>query len=148
MNRRKIFASMLAAIGAPAAVAAATRARAAGSDGPKVVYHLCDFDKVGFALGNIENHFDGMGGADKVTIALAVHGPALKAFHAASARGEVKQRVDQLVKTGLRLFACANTMRSQHVAMKDLLSGFAAADNGAVVLIAELQSQGYAYIRP
>jgi len=42
-------------------------------------YHLCDFDKVGFVLGNIKNHFDGVGGPEHVTIALVVHGPALKA---------------------------------------------------------------------
>ena len=36
----------------------------------KVVYHLNDLDKVAFVLGNIQNHFDGVGGPDHVTIAL------------------------------------------------------------------------------
>ena len=38
-------------------------------DMAKVVYHLADLDKVDFVLGNIRNHFNGMGGPDKVTIA-------------------------------------------------------------------------------
>ena len=146
MNRRRIFATLVAAIGAPVALGAS--ARAAGTEGPKVVYHLADLDKVAFVLGNIDNHFEGMGGPDKVTIALAVHGPALKAFHAPGARGETSRDFVKLVNTGLRPYACGNTMRAQHVTLKDLLPGFAAADKGAVVLIAELQSQGFAYLKP
>src|SRR5262245_35561633 len=100
MNRRRIFATLLAAVGAPAAFGAT--ARAAANEGPKVVYHLSDLDKVAFVLGNIDNHFEGMGGPDKVTIALAVHGPALRAFHASAARGETMRDLVKLVKTGLR----------------------------------------------
>jgi uncharacterized protein len=39
-------------------------------------------------------------------------------------------------------------MKSQNVALKDLLPGFIAAERGGVVRIAELQSQGYLYLRP
>jgi intracellular sulfur oxidation DsrE/DsrF family protein len=39
-------------------------------------------------------------------------------------------------------------MKSQNVALKDLLPGFIRADRGGVVRIAELQSQGYLYLRP
>ena len=49
-----------------------------------MVYHLTDLDKVGFALGNIKNHYEGVGGPANVTIVLVVYGPALKAFHAAT----------------------------------------------------------------
>jgi hypothetical protein len=44
--------------------------------------------------------------------------------------------------------AGGNTMKSQNVALKDLLPGFISADKGGVVRIAELQSQGYLYLRP
>lgn len=44
--------------------------------------------------------------------------------------------------------ACGNTMKSQNVTVKDLLPGFVAAERGGVVRIAELQSQGYLYLRP
>jgi intracellular sulfur oxidation DsrE/DsrF family protein len=114
----------------------------------KVVYHLNDLDKVNFVIGNIENHFDGVGGPGNVTIALVVHGQALRAFHASSANPDLSRRVGQFSRAGLELAACGNTMKSQNVALKDLLPGFISADRGGVVRIAELQSQGYLYLRP
>jgi hypothetical protein len=48
----------------------------------------------------------------------------------------------------LALAACGNTMRSHKIALADLLPGFATAEKGGVVRVAELQSQGYLYLRP
>jgi intracellular sulfur oxidation DsrE/DsrF family protein len=127
---------------------AVQRTAVAPPDQAKVVYHLSDLDKVDFVLGNIRNHYNGMGGPDKVTIALVVHGPALKAFHTATAAPEVTQRTADAEKSGLAMQACIHTMRSQEVTIKDLLPGFGIADRGGVVRIAELQSQGYVYLRP
>jgi intracellular sulfur oxidation DsrE/DsrF family protein len=146
MDRRNLFASALAGIGA--LVASRAQAAPAVPDRSKVVYHLCDLDKVNFVLGNIQNHFDGMGGPDNVTIALVVHGPALKSFRADSASPDVAKRIGGFAKSGLALAACGNTMRSQSVTLKDLLPGFVEADKGGVVRIAELQSQGYVYLKP
>jgi uncharacterized protein len=126
----------------------ATRAEAATPDPAKAVYHLDDLDKVEFVLGNIRNHYAGVGGPDKVTIALVVHGPALKAFHAAGASPDVSKRTDEMKSNGLQLHACINTMKAQEVTLKDLLPGFIIADKGGVVRIAELQGQGYVYLRP
>ena len=82
MHRRKILWGTISAFGA---AFAASRASAATEVTPppklKVVYHLYDLDKVSFVLGNIQNHFDGVGGPDHVTIALVAHGQALRAFH-------------------------------------------------------------------
>jgi intracellular sulfur oxidation DsrE/DsrF family protein len=39
-------------------------------------------------------------------------------------------------------------MKSQNVSLKDLLPGFVSAEKGGVVRLAELQSQGYHYLRP
>ena len=153
MHRRSLLWGVFSAVGA---AFAASRANAATEAAPpikpqeklKVVYHLSDADKVGFVLGNIQNHLDGVGGPDHVTIALVVHGPPLRAFHAASANPDIVSRVGQLSKAGVEFAACANTMKSQNVALKDLLPGFISADRGGVVRIAELQSQGYLYLRP
>jgi uncharacterized protein len=148
VHRRNMLWSAFSALGA---AFAATRARAAtetnASDRLKVVYHLSDLDKVSFVLGNIQNHLDGVGGPDHVTIALVVHGPALKAFHT-DATPDVSRNVSQFSKSGLELAACGNTMKAQHVTLKDLLPGFVEAEKGGVVRIAELQSQGYLYLRP
>jgi uncharacterized protein len=149
MDRRNMLLRAVAGIGA---AFAASRANAAtespAEDRLKVVYHLSDLDKVPFVLGNIQNHLDGVGGPDHVTIALVVHGPALRAFHAARANPDLSQNVGRLSKAGVGFAACANTMRSQKITLNDLLPGFVAADKGGVVRIAELQSQGYLYLRP
>jgi len=145
MRRRNLLALALAVT--PASLLAG-RAKAATPDASKVVYHLSDLDKADFVLGNINNHYKGMGGPDKVTIALVVHGPALKAFHSASASPDLSKRTAEERKNGLQLHACINTMRAQNVTLEDLLPGFVVADKGGVVRLAQLQADGYAYLRP
>ncbi len=147
MDRRNIFQAGLAAL----AGAMATRANAEPAPGggvPKVVYHLADADKVSFVLGNIKNHIDGMGGPDKVTIALVVHGPALKAFQASASPADTKTRVAGFTKAGVQFNACIHTMDAMDLSLRDLLPGFVAAEKGGVVRIADLQQQGYIYLRP
>jgi intracellular sulfur oxidation DsrE/DsrF family protein len=149
MHRRDMLTAATAAIGALFAAAGKTaQAAPITPDKSKVVYHLSDFDKVDSVFGNIKNHYEGVGGPDKVTIVLVVHGSALKAFHAESATASTVQRTSEFSKSGLELNACINSMRSQNVSLKDLVPGFVVADRGAVVRIAELQSQGYVYLRP
>ncbi|WP_420965796.1 DsrE family protein [Bradyrhizobium sp. B120] len=149
MHRRSILWGTLSAIGA---AFAASRANAAAETSPpgklKVVYHLDDLGKVSFVIGNIQNHLDGVGGPGNVTIALVVHGQALKAFHSATANPDLSKHVGLLSKDGIELAACGNTMKSQNIGLNDLLPGFVAAERGGVVRLAELQSQGYLYLRP
>ena len=147
MHRRKSV-GCASAVGGAFSVAKASAATETPEKKLKVVYHLNDLDKVNFVLGNIQNHFDGVGGPDNVTIALVIHGQALKAFHAASANPDITKRVGQFSKAGVELAVCGNTMKSQHVTVQDLLPGFVAVEQGGVVRIAELQSQGYLYLRP
>jgi uncharacterized protein len=148
MRRRNLL--QLALTLTPASLLA-TRAQAATPatpDAAKVAYHLSDLDKVDFVLGNIANHYKGMGGPENVTIALVIHGPALKAFHKANASTDVTKRVSEFVKSGLAPNACIHSMKSQNVTLEDLLPGFTVADKGGVVRLAQLQAQGYAYLRP
>jgi intracellular sulfur oxidation DsrE/DsrF family protein len=145
MRRRNLLQLVLAIT--PASLLA-RRAVAATAETAKVVYHLADLDKVGFVLGNIRNHYDGMGGSEKVKIALVVHGPALKAFRRADAAPDVSKRVGELTRSGLEPNACIHTMQAMEVTLKDLLPGFIVAEKGGVVRLAELQAQGYIYLRP
>jgi uncharacterized protein len=148
MHRRKILTAVLTSASAIFSITSATKTASAAADRSKVVYHLTDLDKVDFVLGNIRNHFEGMGGPSNVTIALVVHGPALKAFRSSDAAGDVSKRTEELSKSGLQMHACGNTMRALNVTLKDLLPGFVLADKGGVIRIAELQSQGFIYLRP
>ena|SRR5215471_8472380 len=149
MYRRNILWGALSALGLTFTSSRAATATQSETPGKlKVVYHLADLDRVHFVLGNIQNHFDGVGGPDKVTIALVVHGPALRAFHAEQANWDIAHRIGLFAKAGMELAACANTMIAQNVTLKDLLPGFISADKGGVVRLTELQSQGYLYLRP
>ncbi|MFQ3456906.1 DsrE family protein [Bradyrhizobium sp. UFLA01-814] len=143
MHRRSILWGTVSAIGA---VFAASRAGAATEAPPqklKVVYHLDDLNKVNFVIGNVQNHLDGVGGPGNVTIA-----QALKAFHSAAANPDLSKHVRQFTRDGIEFAACGNTMKSQNIGLADLLPGFVAAERGGVVRLAELQSQGYLYLRP
>jgi len=144
MNRRNILWSAVSALGAAFAT---SRAKAAtettSADKLRVVYHLSDAEKVNFVLGNIQNHIDGVGGPE-----LVIHGPALKSFHWAQANPDVTKRVGDFSKDGVELAACGNTMKAQNITLNDLLPGFVSAEKGGVVRLAELQSQGYLYLRP
>jgi intracellular sulfur oxidation DsrE/DsrF family protein len=154
MHRRNLLTATFAAAGALFAAGARARAQTRDAapdskkDAAKVVYHLSDLDKAPFVLGNIENHLAGVGGPEKVTIALVVHGPALRAFHSAGASRDLARRVAGFVKSDVRFSACGHTMQGQNVTLNDLLPGFTVAERGGVVLIAELQAQGYVYLRP
>ncbi|MFY9838919.1 MAG: DsrE family protein, partial [Xanthobacteraceae bacterium] len=74
--------------------------------------------------------------------------PGVKTFRSTDAAGDVSKRTDELSKSGLQMHACVNTMRGLNLTLKDLLPGFVVADKGGVVRIAELQSQGFIYLRP
>ena len=150
IDRRNIFRSVLAAGSGMLAsrVAAPARAESANGGVPRVAYHLADLEKVVFVLGNIRNHIDGMGGREHVRIALVVHGSALKAFRLTAPNPAIKSDVGDLRSAGVELHACRNTMDAQKLTLADLLPGFAVAEKGAVVKLAELQGEGWAYLRP
>jgi uncharacterized protein len=151
MHRRNILTTALSSLGATLLAVAARADTRPDQQLPaklKVVYHLSEYDRVGFVLGNIRNHYAGAGGPDRVTIALVVHGPALRAFQSASASPDVGAQLGKLRQAGIGLAACGNTMQAMKIDLPELLPGFSVAEEGGVVRIAELQSQGYLYIRP
>ena len=144
MLRRDIFRAGLA--GAAGLFGLRTVSAATAEERLKVAYHLSDVDKVNFVLGNIKNHYEGTNG--NVDIALVVHGPALAAFKVKGASGAISSRFAGLVQQGLAPQACGNTMHGMDLTLADLLDGFHIAEKGGVVKLAELQHQGYVYLRP
>jgi uncharacterized protein len=135
------------ALGAGVAALSAAGARAEGEKPQRVVYHLADADKVPFVLGNLRNHLDGTKGRT-VTLACVVHGPALANMAAAHANPLNAGDVKRLTANGVAFHACAHTMDAMKLTLADLLPGFARAENGGVVLLADLQADGWAYLRP
>jgi intracellular sulfur oxidation DsrE/DsrF family protein len=128
----------------PAAAAATTPVDAV----QKVVYHLSEPTRVNFVMGNIKNHIAGKGGPDKIRIVLVIHGPALESFATSKASPDIKVQVEGRVRDGVTFVACGNTMKAQQLAQSDMPQGFEIAEEGGVTRIADLQAEGYLYIRP
>jgi intracellular sulfur oxidation DsrE/DsrF family protein len=145
-SRRGLLPRLLAATAAGAATFRASATE--GDTMPRVVYHVSDAEKVTFALGNIANHIDGMGGPDKVMIALVANGPALLALRHSRANPDLTGRVARAAKAGVWLGACGNTLDAQELTVADLLPGFVRIEEGGVTRLHTLQMDGYAYIRP
>jgi len=145
MDRRNIFRAALAA-GLAGLGAVAARADTKGAQ--RVVYHLADVEKVLFVLGNIHNHLEGAGGAQAISLAVVVHGPALRLFRADVSNPELRSATEEALKAQVAFHACAHTMAAQKLSLADLMPGFVVAPKGAVVLLADLQAQGWAYLRP
>lgn len=144
MDRRGLFHGAI--LSAAASLSSAARAATVGSATLKVVYHLSDYEKADFVLHNIRIHFEAIGGADKIMIALVVHGPAVRAF-ARNGSAATLERFSVLVRRGLSPYLCAVAMRGQNLEENDMAPGFEITETG-VVRLAELQRHGYIYLRP
>lgn len=147
MDRRNIFKATLAVLGL-AAAAHAKAEPASGKHAAKVVYHLADPEKGSFVLGNLRHHWEGTGGPGKVALAVVVHGPALSVFRATTTNHPLRKSYDEAVKAGVAFFACIHTLTGMKLSLADLLPGFQLAADGGVVKLADLQADGWAYLRP
>ena len=148
-NRRSLVA-LAAALSGTGLIASSSRAAAQATPTAKhkVAYHVADADRVDFVLRNMKNHVDGVGGPGRIDMVLVAHGPALKALHNIEGDMEAIASIADMMKTGVRLNACGNTMKKMKYQISDLPKGTTIAEQGGVVRLAELQEQGYAYIRP
>jgi hypothetical protein len=135
--------ALLAGFGLAAAPGRAEPTRAA-----KIVYHLVDAERVALGLGNLRNHVVGAGGPGAARFACVVLGPALRAFRRQGGDLAVAEDLRDRLAEGVAFYACANTLAAQKWTLADLQSGFQLAEKGGVTLIADLQAQGWAYLRP
>lgn len=109
-----------------------------------VVVHLDEPDPAKHAavLGNITNLMEELG--DGSPVELVVHGGGLEA---ALADGPEAERLRRLLGQGLRVAACANTMRREGVTAEQLVEGVSVVPAGVAQLVRR-QRQGWAYVRP
>jgi intracellular sulfur oxidation DsrE/DsrF family protein len=139
MRRRNLLGFFALALAAPAAGSEEKRAM-------RVVYQINDADKVATALANMRNHH--AGGPQGIQLAAVVYGPALAAFRVKADDAALAEAYAAALNGGDKFFACANTLAAHRWTLKDLLPGFALAESGGVVKLADLQAQGWAYLRP
>jgi len=139
--------TLLSAIAIIAAWIAAPLAGAQSTPAPKnrVVIQMSDGEtaKWNLALNNARNLQADLGAAN-VEIEIVAYGPGLGMLKRDSA---VATRVDEALSSGVKVFACENTMRGQKLTQPDMLPSISYVGAG-VVEIMERQQQGWAYIRP
>lgn len=126
-------------------------AASASAEVHKLAIQVSDNDpgKMNIALNNAQNvqaHYAAMG--DTVTVEIVAYGPGLNMYTASS---PVKDRIDTLsLDESYTFAACGNThAKMEKKAGKEvpLLDATSMVSSGVVRLM-ELQSQGYAYVRP
>ena len=128
-----------------AAVLAAQPALAQAAAQNRVVMQVSDNDpaKWNLALNNARNLQSDLG-ARNVEIEIVAYGPGIGMLKADSVVGN---RIGEAVTSGVKVFACENTMRGQKLQKSDMLGGIDYVGAG-VVEIMQKQQQGWAYLRP
>lgn len=132
---------------APSPVVAAEQ----GQGKVKVLYHVDSKDPevAKYALALINKHIDAEGGPDKIDVELVVHGPALELFEKEKMDAEMTKRFEQIIDKGVHAEMCQVSMKTYNKTLDNLIKGFVATLHPvAVKRIADLQQQGYLYIKP
>jgi intracellular sulfur oxidation DsrE/DsrF family protein len=117
----------------------------------RVVYHVDgkDLDVAKYAMALIAKHIEAEGGPQNIDIKLVVHGPALALFEQEKMDPELLKRFDLILEKGARAEMCQVSMKTMGVPLDKLANGFEpTAHPVAVKRIADLQQQGYLYIKP
>ncbi len=117
----------------------------------KVLYHVDgkDPEVAKYALALINKHIEAEGGPDKIDVELVVHGPALELFEKDKMDAEMTKRFEQILEKGVKAEMCQVSMKLYNKTLDNLVKGFVATLHPvAVKRIADLQQQGYIYIKP
>jgi hypothetical protein len=148
-----LLVSLLAATALVALPFTPDRAAAAeeGKAKVKVIYHVDgkDPDVAKYALALINKHIEAEGGPENIDVELIVHGPALALFEKDKMDPEMTKRFDQVIEKGVHAEMCQVSMKMFGKTLDNLAKGFVATLHPvAVKRIADLQQQGYIYIKP
>lgn len=110
-----------------------------------VVIHLDEAgpDRQRLALGNVVNLLDDCDPAP-VTVEVVTNGPGVSAVVFTS---PVAGEVGSLLARGVAVLACAHSLRSQGIALGELLEGVRVVPAGISHLVRR-QFEGWAYVRP
>jgi uncharacterized protein len=117
----------------------------------KVLYHVDgkDPEVAKYALALINKHIDAEGGPEHIDVELVVHGPALEVFEKDNMDPEMTKRFDQIMQKGVKAEMCQVSMKAFGKTIDNLAKGFVATLHPvAVKRIADLQKEGYLYIKP
>jgi len=117
----------------------------------KVLYHIdgTDVGVAKYAMALINKHMEAEGGPDKIDIKVVVHGPALMLFDKETVDPVLKKKLAMIIAKGVQPEMCQVSMKLFGKSLDSLEPGFIpTAHPVAVKRIADLQEQGYLYIKP
>ena len=117
----------------------------------KVLYHIdgSDVGTAKYAMALINKHIEAEGGPDKIDIVVVVHGPALMLFDKETVAPALKSKLKAVLDKGVKPEMCQVSMKLFKRPLDKLTPGFQpTAHPVAVKRIADLQEQGYIYIKP
>ena len=123
-----------------------------GPDGKlKVLYHTdsSDIKVAKYAMALINKHIDAEGGPEKINLVVVVHGPALELFDKIDADPVLVKKLKMAVDKGAQPEMCQVSMKLFDKPLASLLDGFIPTKHPvAVKRIADLQEEGFLYIKP
>lgn len=117
----------------------------------KVLYHIdgTDVGVARYAMALINKHMEAEGGPDKIDIKVVVHGPALMLFDKETVDPVLKKKLAMIIAQGVQPEMCQVSMKLFGKPLDSLEPGFIPTEHPvAVKRIADLQEQGYLYIKP
>ncbi len=117
----------------------------------KVLYHIDgnDLATAKYAMALIHKHIDAEGGPGQIDIKVVVHGPALHLFDKNQADPELVRKLKTVMDQGVEPEMCQVSMKLFNKPLDRLVDGFKPTEHPvAVKRIADLQEQGYLYIKP
>jgi len=111
----------------------------------RVVIQVTDNDPArwNMVLNNTRNAQEDLGAAN-VEIEIVAYGPGLNMLRSDSPVGG---RIDEALKTGVKVVACQNTMRGMKLTPQDMLPTVGYVPAG-VTEIMKKQTEGWLYLRP
>jgi intracellular sulfur oxidation DsrE/DsrF family protein len=95
-------------------------------------------------LNNTKNAQEDVGGADKIDLEIVAYGPGINMLKKDSPVGD---RIAALVKSGVKVVGCENTMKGMHLSKDEMLTTVGYVPAGVTELMKK-QQEGWAYIRP
>jgi len=111
----------------------------------KIVLQVSDGDAAKWNLVlNVANNAQKELGADKIQVEIVAFGPGIGMlkFDAVTAN-----RINEAIKSGVKVVACENTMGAQKLVKADMNSAISYVPAG-VIEIMNRQQEGWAYVRP
>lgn len=113
---------------------------------PRLLIHVSENEPARWtmALGNARNAQDEVGGPARIDIEIVSNGPSVLMLKSNS---PIAERIQDAVKSGVKIVACENSMKGLKLAKSDMHPGVGYVPAGIIELTTR-QHEGWAYVRP